>query len=261
MIPAARTGQRQRDRRGAGSAQGARLLSRRARHRAGLGVREAFHPEAKLFFNRDGKFNQLTSAEYIARASGKPADDEAQRKRRIDFVDVTGDAAVAKITLEYPGVTLTDYMSLIKVDGEWRIVNKIFHANRQPTGRSDRRRCTPRRSARMRRSSRSGRCSSRVGGVLRDGCRHVPADAAGGRERVAARAHQDRAHADRFHADERAPPRAPAHRRRDVPASPRPWPFRPPCCSASSGAGSRASSTAWQRRSRAHRHRLVTRAA
>ena len=34
---------------------------------------------------------------------------------------------------EYPGVTLTDYMSLIKVDGEWRIVNKIFHANRQAT--------------------------------------------------------------------------------------------------------------------------------
>jgi hypothetical protein len=93
---------------------------------------KAFHPDAKLFFNRDGKFTQVTSAEYIGRASGKPADDEAQRKRRIDFVDVTGDAAVAKITLTYPGVTFTDYMSLVKVDGEWRIVNKTFHANRQP---------------------------------------------------------------------------------------------------------------------------------
>jgi hypothetical protein len=99
----------------------------------GAAFARAFQPEAKLFFNRDGKFSQLTSADYIARAPGKPADDEAQRKRRIDFIDVTGDAAVAKITLEYPGVTLTDYMSLIKVDGEWRIVNKIFHANRQPT--------------------------------------------------------------------------------------------------------------------------------
>jgi hypothetical protein len=99
----------------------------------GAAFAKGFHPDAKLFFNRDGKFSQLTSAEYIARAAGKPADDEAQRKRRIDFVDVTGDAAVAKITLEYPGVTLTDYMSLIKVDGEWRIVNKIFHANREAT--------------------------------------------------------------------------------------------------------------------------------
>ena len=72
-----------------------------------------------------GSSGQLTSAEYIARAAGKPADDEAQRSGG-SIVDVTGDAAVAKITLEYPGVTLTDYMSLIKVDGEWRIVNKIF---------------------------------------------------------------------------------------------------------------------------------------
>jgi hypothetical protein len=93
---------------------------------------QAFHPDAKLFFNRDGKFTQVTSADYIARATGAPAPDEAQRKRRIDFIDVTGDAAVARITLEYPGVTMTDYMSLLKVDGEWRIVNKIFHANRQP---------------------------------------------------------------------------------------------------------------------------------
>jgi hypothetical protein len=98
----------------------------------GSAYAQVFHPDAKLFFNRDGKFSQVTSADYIARATGAPAPDEAQRKRRIDFIDVTGDAAVARITLEYPGVTMTDYMSLIKVDGEWRIVNKIFHANRQP---------------------------------------------------------------------------------------------------------------------------------
>jgi hypothetical protein len=99
----------------------------------GSAFTQAFHPDAKLFFNRDGKFSQLTSADYIARATGSPAPDEAQRKRRIDFIDVSGDAAVARITLDYPGVTFTDYMSLIKVDGEWRIVNKIFHANRQAT--------------------------------------------------------------------------------------------------------------------------------
>lgn len=36
----------------------------------GLGEhhRKVFHPSAKLLFNRDGKFSQLTSEEYIARA-------------------------------------------------------------------------------------------------------------------------------------------------------------------------------------------------
>jgi len=85
-----------------------------------------FHPEAKLFWVRDGALNTRTSAEYIAGSPGKPADDEDQRRREITMVDVTGDAAVAKVVLDYPNARFTDYMSLLKVDGEWRIVNKTF---------------------------------------------------------------------------------------------------------------------------------------
>ena len=89
--------------------------------------RKIFHPDAKLFAVRDGKYWQLTSEEYIGRAAGKPADDEAQRKRQIQSVDITGNAAVAKIVLDYPTVKFTDYMSLLKIDGEWKIVNKTFY--------------------------------------------------------------------------------------------------------------------------------------
>ncbi len=87
----------------------------------------AFHPEAKLFWMRDGKFTQRTSAQYISGATGKPAEDEAQRKRHIASLDITGNTAVAKIVLDYPNALITDYMSLLKVDGEWKIMNKIFN--------------------------------------------------------------------------------------------------------------------------------------
>lgn len=97
----------------------------------GAHFRKVFHPESKLVFIRDGKYASRTSEEFIAGSSGKPAADEAQRKRTIDWIDVTGDAAVAKITLTYPAVTFTDYMALLKIDGEWKIVNKLFHANRK----------------------------------------------------------------------------------------------------------------------------------
>lgn len=90
----------------------------------------AFQDSANLYFIRDGKMQIRTSKDYIAGAPGKPADDEAKRKRRIDFIDVTGTAAVAKITLEYPTVTFVDYMSLLKVGDEWKIVAKIFDARR-----------------------------------------------------------------------------------------------------------------------------------
>lgn len=97
-------------------------------HATGNGefFKKAFHPEAKLFWIRDGQFATRTSAEFIAGASGKPAADEAQRKRSIASLDVTGNAAIAKIILDYPSGRFTDYMSLLKIDGEWKIVNKTF---------------------------------------------------------------------------------------------------------------------------------------
>lgn len=97
-------------------------------HATGLGEhhRKVFHPESKLFWINDGKFTQRASEDYIAGSPGKPAPDEAQRKRTIEMIDITGDAAVAKLVLDYPNAKLTDYMSLLKIDGEWKIVNKVF---------------------------------------------------------------------------------------------------------------------------------------
>ena len=91
-------------------------------------IRNAFFPGAKIMAFRDGKLLNLTVDEFASRFSGKPAADESQRKRRIDSLDITGNAGVARIVLDYPDTTLTDYMSLLKVDGEWKIVNKVFTA-------------------------------------------------------------------------------------------------------------------------------------
>ena len=97
-------------------------------HSTGQGehFRRVFHPDSKLYAVRDGKFWTLTSEEYAARAAGKPAADEAQRKRWVESVDISGNAAVAKVILDYPQVRFTDYMSMLKIDGEWKIVNKTF---------------------------------------------------------------------------------------------------------------------------------------
>lgn len=86
----------------------------------------AFHPEAKLFWIRDGKLNQRTLAEYLSGFTGAPAEDEDQRQRRIAQTSISGTAASAMIELDYPGAYIVDYMSLLKIQGEWKIVNKIF---------------------------------------------------------------------------------------------------------------------------------------
>ena len=93
--------------------------------------RRAFHPDAKIQGNRDGKLISRTREEFAAGAPGKPAHDEAQRKRRIVSVDVVNDAAFAKLELDYPTVKFTDYMTLLKVDGEWKIMNKVYHGEQK----------------------------------------------------------------------------------------------------------------------------------
>lgn len=90
--------------------------------------RPAFHPDAQLWGMRNGALIRMTAEEYIGRASGSPASDEAQRRRWIESLDVTGDTAVAKIILDYPSVRFTDYMALSRIDGRWVIVNKMFQA-------------------------------------------------------------------------------------------------------------------------------------
>jgi hypothetical protein len=91
-------------------------------------IRKAFLPEAKIMAFRDGKLLNLSVEEFASRFGGKPAADESQRNRRIDSLNITGNAGVARIVLDYPETTLTDYMSLLKVNGEWKIVNKVFNA-------------------------------------------------------------------------------------------------------------------------------------
>jgi hypothetical protein len=93
--------------------------------------RQAFHKDARIEGIRDGKLVSRTRDEFAAGASGKPAEDEALRKRRIVSVDVVDDAASAKVELDYPSVKFTDYFTLLKVDGEWKIMSKVYHADRK----------------------------------------------------------------------------------------------------------------------------------
>ena len=88
--------------------------------------RRAFHASAMVTGLRDGKLQSMTAPDFVSRAPGKPPADEAKRKRRIVSIDVSGDAAVAKVELDYPKVFFVDYLSLLKIDGEWKIAQKTY---------------------------------------------------------------------------------------------------------------------------------------
>jgi hypothetical protein len=91
----------------------------------------AFHPSARLQFIRNGEVSIRSVDDYLGGMRGEPPQDESQRERRIVMIDYEGTAAVARIELDYPSAFFADYMQLLKVEGEWKIVNKIFHIERK----------------------------------------------------------------------------------------------------------------------------------
>jgi metallo-beta-lactamase class B len=101
-------------------------------HASGEGdfIRQAFIADAKIEFVEDGRIKQWTREEFAARFQG-PANDEYGRVRRVEHLDITGTAASAVLSLDYPQVLFSDHLSLLKIGGQWKVVNKVFSADRR----------------------------------------------------------------------------------------------------------------------------------
>tara|TARA_R110002096_G_scaffold75466_6_gene178286 strand:+ start:480 stop:1256 length:777 start_codon:yes stop_codon:yes gene_type:complete len=86
-------------------------------------VAEAFLPSLEIqYVNNDGELGRFTAPDYIARITpGKPYN----RKGHVVSVDVTDNAAVVKAEIIMGDRLFTDYLLLLKVNGEWRASNKI----------------------------------------------------------------------------------------------------------------------------------------
>jgi metallo-beta-lactamase class B len=104
-------------------------------HASGNGdfIRQAFTPDARIEFVENGELKQWTREEYAARFQA-PASDEYRRVRRVEHLEITGTAASATLTLDYPQVLFTDHLSLLKIGNQWKVVNKTFSADHRNAG-------------------------------------------------------------------------------------------------------------------------------
>ncbi|KQQ38474.1 hypothetical protein ASG19_05385 [Rhizobium sp. Leaf306] len=91
-------------------------------------LRKAFHPKASIIGNYDNAVEWLSVAEFVAAvASEGPAPAGTQPLIEIIALDIAGDAASVKLIDEFAGLRFTDYLSLLKVNGRWVIVSKLYH--------------------------------------------------------------------------------------------------------------------------------------
>ena len=96
-------------------------------------MRKAFLPTAHIEGIRSGAFTSWTVDQYVAGFRGTPAADESARQRTVNSIDIQGTAAMARATLVHGATTFTDYFVLLKVDGAWKIANKVYSS--APTAR------------------------------------------------------------------------------------------------------------------------------
>lgn len=86
-------------------------------------VAKAFHPAAELKFVTEEGYKEISIDDFLARIKPGPKSD---RKTKVKYINVTGHCASASVEIDYADFTFIDYFNLLKIDGEWKIVNKIF---------------------------------------------------------------------------------------------------------------------------------------
>ena len=98
-------------------------------------LRRAFHPDARMFGSLAGQRIDVPIEEFFALASGRPADVDGTYEARVVSLEQVDDAATAAIeeTGFWGTLSFTDFFSLSRIDGEWKIVNKTFvHTGGEP---------------------------------------------------------------------------------------------------------------------------------
>ena len=89
-------------------------------------LRTAFWPDAKLLFvNKNGSLGQLSQEDWYKMFAGS-AGKEEEGDLRISSVDITDNAASVKVIETYPKSIYVDYLNLLRLNGKWIIVNKIY---------------------------------------------------------------------------------------------------------------------------------------
>ena len=89
-------------------------------------MEKAFHSSATMKYIdvQTGEFKDVPIADFIARVKAN----SSKQERTIEIVslNIEGNAASGKIKIETDKVILYDYMNMLKINGDWKIVRKIF---------------------------------------------------------------------------------------------------------------------------------------
>jgi hypothetical protein len=98
-------------------------------------LKEAFHPDSRMFGSMVGKRLDIPIQDLIDMTSHGRADTAGRYRGRIISLMQVGDAAMAAVAEDgfWGSVSFVNFFNLAKIDGRWLIVNKTFaHTGGEP---------------------------------------------------------------------------------------------------------------------------------
>lgn len=90
---------------------------------------KAFHSDAFLTGYFQGNFSRFSLGDWLGMVekTEAPAEQGEAFDMNIVSIDMKENVAMVKVRDLYLGLWFTDYLTLIKMDNGWKIVNKSFH--------------------------------------------------------------------------------------------------------------------------------------
>jgi 4-oxalocrotonate tautomerase len=92
-------------------------------------LKSVFHPACHLYSARDGKVTDDDMDAVYTRVANRaaPAANGEENHDRIISIDLANpELALAKVQISVGVKLFTDYLNCVKVDGEWKIISKVF---------------------------------------------------------------------------------------------------------------------------------------
>lgn len=90
-------------------------------------IKNSFHSETRLLSVDNGQLDITEMNDWLKSLEDrKVRGDIRQGKLKVLSIDQTDDTAVVKLTIEFPKFKFTDSLSLLRIQGKWLIVGKIY---------------------------------------------------------------------------------------------------------------------------------------
>ena len=90
-------------------------------------IKQAFHEEAVMYGFTNGQLlgGPISNLYSFVESNGKAA----EITTRLDVLAITPTTAVVRVDMEKDaiGADYNDYLTLIKIDGDWKVIAKVYH--------------------------------------------------------------------------------------------------------------------------------------